>query len=94
MSQPFSFIVDVGNRCEPSRIAIAAWASANAFMELSSNSGSDQARFGRMPKARKSRITNCKDLLPRCGFASNREGVLEFHDVVPKPERQANQARS
>jgi hypothetical protein len=33
-------------------------------MELSSNSGSDQARFGRMPKARKSRITNSKDLLP------------------------------
>jgi hypothetical protein len=64
MSQPFSLTVDVGSRCKPGCIAIAAWASANAYMELSSNSGSDQARYGRMPKARKSRITNGKDLLP------------------------------
>jgi hypothetical protein len=32
--------------------------------ELSPDSGSNQAHFGRMPKARKSRITNGKDLLP------------------------------
>lgn len=33
-------------------------------MELSPSSATDQARYGRMPKARKSRITNGKDLLP------------------------------
>ena len=51
------------------------------FMELSSNSGSDQARFGRMPKARRSRITNGKDLLPNI---DGRSGIARRYRDIAK----------
>jgi hypothetical protein len=42
MSQRFSFIVDVGSRCELSCIAIVVSASANAVMEIVQGKSVDQ----------------------------------------------------